>query len=179
MLHPLANAVAVASEVVALLLHLLQFFLTGGYEFQHLGITWGEGLVVTLVAVEHLEDAGEPLIKEEAPGEDLTQIDKSLEPVKGLGFVTQKLSERKKPGFGTKIRNWLSYYTGKTLGKIGGFFATLGKGIADLFKKGPGTFGGIRNGMRGSSRFKNKENPNAIPGWNGALQRESRALAAL
>ena len=121
---------------------------------------------------EHLEDAGEPLIKEEAPDEDLTQIDKSLEPVKGLGFVTQKLSERKKPGFGTKIRNWLSYYTGKTLGKIGGFFATLGKGIADLFKKGPGTFGGIRNGMRGSSRFKNKENPNAIPGWNGATFEE-------
>ena len=62
MLHPLANAVAVASEVVALLLHLLQFFLTGGYEFQHLGITWGEGLVVTLVAVEHLEDAREYLV---------------------------------------------------------------------------------------------------------------------
>ena len=61
-LHPLAQTVTVASEVVALLLHLLQFFLTGGYEFQHLGITWGEGLVVTLVAVEHLEDAREYLV---------------------------------------------------------------------------------------------------------------------
>ena len=62
MLHPLANAVAVAGEVVALLLHLLQFLFTGGYEFQHLGIARGECLVVTLVAVEHLEDAREYLV---------------------------------------------------------------------------------------------------------------------
>ena len=121
---------------------------------------------------EHLEDVGEPLIKEAAPGEDLTQIDESLVPVEGLNFVAQKLPERKKPGLGTKIRNWLSYYTGKTIGKIGGFFATLGKGIADLFKKGPGTFGGIRNGMRGSSRFREKTNSNVIPGWNGATFEE-------
>ena len=62
MLHPLAQAVAVVCEVVALLLHLLQFFFACGYEFEHLGITWGECLVVTFVAVEHLEDAREYLV---------------------------------------------------------------------------------------------------------------------
>ena len=114
------------------------------------------------------ENAANPYIETQ----DLTQFDESLEPVEGLDLVVEKLPARKKKGGGTKFLNWLSYYTGKTIGKIGGFFATIGKGIADLFKKGPGTFRGIFNGMRGSSRFKNKENPGTIPGWDGATFEE-------
>ena len=109
--------------------------------------------------------------KQAAPqnnNEDLTQIDQSLEPAQGWDFVAQKLPARKKQGFMSKAASWLAYYSGKTIGKVGGFFATIGKGIYDLFKKGPGTFRGLSNGMRGSSRFKQKENQGAIPGWDGA-----------
>lgn len=121
---------------------------------------------------EKLEEGDEPLIEQNAPEEDLEQIDKSLEPVNGLDFVVQKLPERKKRGGGTKFLNWLSYYTGKTIGKIGGFFAALGKGIVDLFRKGPGVFGGILKSFRGSQRFHEKQNPGAIPGWNDATFQE-------
>ncbi len=100
--------------------------------------------------------------------EDLTQIDQSLEPTQGWDFVAQKLPARKKQGFMKKAASWLAYYTGKTIGKVGGFFATIGKGLYDLIKKKPGTFRGIYNGMRGSDRFSPKENQGAIPGWDGA-----------
>ena len=54
---------------------------------------------------EKLEEADKPLIKEGASVEDMTQIDKSLEPVEGMNFVVEKLPVREKASVGTKIRN--------------------------------------------------------------------------
>lgn len=116
-----------------------------------------------------LEKDDEPLIDENADQkeEDLTQADESLAPVQGMDFAVEKLPEREKKGFGTKLRNWLSYYTGKTLGKIGGFFVWLGKGIGGLFSKGSGVFGGMQKGRAGSNRFRDRDHRDTIPGWDG------------
>ena len=108
-----------------------------------------------------------------AEPEDLTQIDQSLEPVQGWDFVSEghqakKLKPRKKQGFGSKLASWAAYYSGKTIGKIGGLIAWLGSSIKGLFSRGPGTLGGTFKRMRGSGRFKRRGDRSLIPGWDGA-----------
>lgn len=100
--------------------------------------------------------------------EDLTQIDQSLEPVQGWDFTAQKLPARKRQKWLSKLGSWAAYYGGKTIGKIGGIFAWLGKAIGGLFFKGPGTMGGTFKRLRGSSKFEPRRNRNLIPGWDGA-----------
>ncbi len=115
--------------------------------------------------------AAEPQIAAAAPqqrDEDLTQIDESLEPVQGWDFAAQKLPARKKQGWLSKLSSWAAYYGGKTIGKLFGAFAWLGKSLWGLVRPGPGTLGGTFKRMRGSSSFEPRQDPNIIPGWNGA-----------
>lgn len=106
--------------------------------------------------------------------EDLTQIDQSLEPVQGWDYVTervpaQKLPARKKQGKFSKFVSWLAYYSGKTIGKVGGIIATIGKSIFDLFKFGtPGTLRGTGRRIGGVGKLQQRGNRNLIPGWDGA-----------
>ncbi|MBQ6505524.1 MAG: hypothetical protein IJI57_16585 [Flexilinea sp.] len=106
--------------------------------------------------------------------EDLTQIDKSLEPVQGWDYTTervpvQKLPERKKQGFGSKVVSALAFYGGKTIGKLGGILATIVKSIYDLFRFGKlGTLGGTWKRLFGIGKLQRRGNRNLIPGWDGA-----------
>ena len=100
--------------------------------------------------------------------EDLTQVDQSMEPAAGWDFVAEKLPTRKKQNILSKIGSWLAYYSGKTIGKIGGILGWIGKSIYDFIRPGPGTFGGSIKRLRGSSRFQEKGDRNLIPGWDGA-----------
>ena len=104
----------------------------------------------------------------EQKGEDLTQLDQSLEPVRGWDFVAQKLPARKKQGFLSKLVSWAAYYSGKTIGKIGGIAAAIGKALWGLVTPGPGTMGGTFKRLRGSSRFQPRGDTDNIPGWDGA-----------
>ena len=99
--------------------------------------------------------------------EDLTQFDESMAPAQGWDFTAQKFPARKKQNFLSKIGSWAAYYSGKTFGKILGIFATIGKSIYDFFRPGPGTFKGSVNRLRGSSRFKERNDTDLIPGWDG------------
>lgn len=100
--------------------------------------------------------------------EDLTQVDESLEPAQGWDFVAQKLPARKKQGFLSKLVSWAAFYSGKTIGKIGGIIAAIGKGLWGLVRPGPGTMGGTFKRLRGSSSFKPRRDRDLIPGWDGA-----------
>ncbi len=106
--------------------------------------------------------------------EDLTQIDQSLEPVQGWDYVSErvpaeKLPERKKQGFGSKLVSWLAFYGGKTVGKIGGILGAIGKTIIDWFRPGkPGTGGGTWKRMFGIKGLQHQGNRDLIPGWDGA-----------
>ena len=100
--------------------------------------------------------------------EDLTQVDESMEPVQGWDFTAQKLPARKKQGWLSKLGSWAAYYSGKTIGKLGGLFAWLGKSLWGLVRPGPGTLGGTFKRMRGSSKFEQRRDRDLIPGWDGA-----------
>ena len=99
---------------------------------------------------------------------DLTMADESMEPAQGWDFVAEKLPARKKQKFLSKLASWAAYYSGKTIGRIGGIFATIGKSIWDLFRPGPGTLRGTFNRLRGSGRFQKQGDREIIPGWDGA-----------
>ena len=91
-----------------------------------------------------------------------------MEPAQGWDFTAQKLPARKKQSFLSKLASWAAYYSGKTIGKVGGIVAAIGKAIGGLFMKGPGTMGGTFKRLRGSSRFRRRGDRNLIPGWDGA-----------
>jgi len=106
-----------------------------------------------------------------APGqgeEDLTQADESMEPVRGWDFAAQKLPAREKQGFLSKLVSWAAFYSGKTIGKVGGIIAAIGKALWGLVTPGPGTMGGSFKRLRGSSRFQPRGETDQIPGWDGA-----------
>ena len=106
--------------------------------------------------------------------EDLTQIDQSLVPIQGWDYASErvpaeKLPARKKQGFGSKILSALAFYGGKTIGKIGGIIATIGKTIYDWFRPGtPGTGGGTWKRIFGIKGLQQRGNRDLIPGWDGA-----------
>ncbi|MBQ6505504.1 MAG: hypothetical protein IJI57_16485 [Flexilinea sp.] len=100
--------------------------------------------------------------------EDLTHVDQSMEPVQGWDFAAQKLPARRKQSWLSKLGSWAAYYSGKTIGKLFGSLAWLGKSLWGLVTPGPGTLGGTFKRMRGSSSFKERTDPNNIPGWDGA-----------
>ncbi len=100
--------------------------------------------------------------------EDLMQADESMEPIQGWDFAAQTLPARKKQSFLSKLGSWAAYYSGKTIGKIGGIIAVIAKGIWDLFTPGPGTFRGTFNRLRGSGRIEHRGDRSNIPGWDGA-----------
>ncbi len=68
---------------------------------------------------------------------DLTQVDESMEPAAGWDFAAEKLPARKKQGFLSKLASWAAYYSGKTIGKVGGIIATIGKALWGLVRPGP------------------------------------------
>ena len=100
--------------------------------------------------------------------EDLTQVDESMEPAQGWDFASQKLPARKKQGWLSKLGTLAAYYGGKSIGKIFGAIAWLGKSLFGLVTPGAGTLGGTFKRMRGSSKFQPRGNRNNIPGWDGA-----------
>lgn len=100
--------------------------------------------------------------------EDLTQIEKSLEPIEELGVDVQKMDPREKPSGAKKFLSSLAYYSGKFLGKIFGSILTLLNTVTG------GVFSGSHSGLGtwrrlfGQSFTQEKKSRKNIPGWDGA-----------
>ena len=93
--------------------------------------------------------------------DDLVEAENDMQPVNGLNFDAIKLPERKTASWYKKLGTRIAYYTGKTLGKVGGF-------LFHLFT------GGWKFWSRRSARKKNlaattqTRDRQSIPGWDGA-----------
>ena len=93
--------------------------------------------------------------------EDLKEADEDMKPIDGWNFNATKLPARKTAAWWKKALTRISYYTGKTIGKIGGFFFHL-------------FTGGWKIRARSNARDINKAAPQerrdheSIPGWDGA-----------
>ena len=106
--------------------------------------------------------------------EDLTQVDKTLEPVGGLGVVFKKLPARKKPWLVKRLVSWLSYYSGKFVGKVfGGILTALNVVTFGKFT-GSNTYRGWKNAFGHKRDWQQDRDRSNIPGWDGAKWEEEQ-----
>ena len=100
--------------------------------------------------------------------EDLTQLDKSLEPVQELGIAVEKLAPRVRQTGLKKALSVLSYYSGKFFGKIFGSLATFLNTITwGVFTK-TNPWRGLGRRIKGQDFSQDQKSRRNIPGWGGA-----------
>ena len=120
-----------------------------------------------------LEDAAENLIEEandaqiDAGDEDLTQIDKDMEPAEDLGVQAQKLDPQKSPTGEKKFLSSLAYYSGKFMGKILGTLGTILNMLSFGLFTGSNSWSGTWRRMFGQKFQQRRKNRKSIPGWGG------------